>query len=428
MAARRDIQDERHPELVWGARTDVGHARPHNEDSYADVAPLFVVCDGMGGHEAGEVASAIAVTIIADEAPISLDDTALGAAVEAANQAIIGAWSQGVGKEGMGCTATAVQIFGDKMAVAHVGDSRCYLLRAGQIVRITHDHSYVEELVDAGEITADEARVHPARSIITRALGSDPEMYADHFTLDVEKGDRIILCSDGLSSMIADEAIEDVALSCPTPQNCADALVQAALDAGGFDNVTVVVVDVARDAVAERHARQMMRGAFGVLLGMVALLIAAFIGFSLFVGKSWFVGSENGEVAIYKGIHGDFFGMNLYELTERTGVVVSDLPDATQKSLEEGIATASEDAARATVESYRSQIGLERQKAADTEEAASSATHDDGANAAPTSASPTSPATTTSAAPASDSSEGAGAGVNATSVGADAPAAEEGGE
>jgi protein phosphatase len=251
-------------------------------------------------------------------------------------------------------------------------------------------------------------------------------MYADHFTLDVEKGDRIILCSDGLSSMIADEAIEDVALSCPTPQNCADALVQAALDAGGFDNVTVVVVDVARDAVAERHARQMMRGAFGVLLGMVALLIAAFIGFSLFVGKSWFVGSENGEVAIYKGIHGDFFGMNLYELTERTGVVVSDLPDATQKSLEEGIATASEDDARATVESYRSQIGLERQKAADTEEAASSATHDDGANAAPTTASPTSPATTTSAAPASGSSEGAGA--DATSVGADAPAAEEGGE
>jgi len=392
MAASRDIQDERHPELVWGARTDVGHARPHNEDSYADVAPLFVVCDGMGGHEAGEVASAIAVNVIADEAPIALDDTALGAAVEAANQAVIGASAQGVGKEGMGCTATAVQIFGEKMAVAHVGDSRCYLLRAGQIVRITHDHSYVEELVDAGEITADEARVHPARSIITRALGSDPEMYADHFTLDVEKGDRIILCSDGLSSMIADEAIEDVALSCPTPQNCADALVQAALDAGGFDNVTVIVVDIARDAAVERHARQLARGAFSILLGMVGLMIAALVGFSLIVGKSWFVGSENGEVAIYKGIHGDFFGLNLYELTERTGVVVTDLPDATQKSLQEGIAAASEDDARATVDSYRSQIDIDRQKAADAEEAAASATHDEGA---PTTANPTTPAPVT---------------------------------
>ena len=115
------------------------------------------------------------------------------------------------------------------MAVAHVGDSRIYLLHHGTLVRVTHDHSYVEELVDSGQITADEARNHPSRSVVTRALGSDPEMYADHFTLEVSDGDRIILCSDGLSSMILDDEIESIAVSNITPQNAADSLVSAAI-------------------------------------------------------------------------------------------------------------------------------------------------------------------------------------------------------
>ena len=129
----------------------------------------------------------------------------------------------------------------------------------GSLVRLTHDHSYVEEQVDAGEITADEARVHPSRSIITRALGSDPDMYADHFKLDINTGDRIIICSDGLSSMIEDAKIESLAVSAVHPQSCADNLVAAALEAGGLDNVTVVVVDIKDDGAPQKSKHMHMR-------------------------------------------------------------------------------------------------------------------------------------------------------------------------
>ena len=193
--------------ISWGARSDVGLVRGHNEDSFLLRAPLFVVSDGMGGHAAGEIASSVAVETRGERAPGTADDVLLGAAVEAANLAVIRGAEEGIGKPGMGCTATAALIEKNKMAVAHVGDSRIYVLRHGTLVRVTHDHSYVEELVDSGQITADEARTHPSRSIITRALGSDPDMYADHFSLEVNNGDRIILCSDGLSSMISDSEL-----------------------------------------------------------------------------------------------------------------------------------------------------------------------------------------------------------------------------
>ena len=201
--------------LSWGSRTDIGLVRAHNEDSFLVQPPAFAVCDGMGGHAAGEVASSIAVETIGSKLPIHADDVLLGAAVEAANLAVIQGAAEGLGKPGMGCTASCVLVENGKMAIAHVGDSRIYLLHHGTLVRLTHDHSYVEELVDAGEITADEARVHPSRSVITRALGSDPDMYADHFTLDVTAGDRVILCSDGLSSMVEDSEIEAIAFSSP---------------------------------------------------------------------------------------------------------------------------------------------------------------------------------------------------------------------
>ena len=225
-------------QLMWGARSDVGCVRSHNEDSYLVQSPLFCVCDGMGGHAAGEVASSIAVETIAKTAPHTADPALLGAAIEAANAAVIEAALNGLGKPGMGCTATAAYIEGNTIAIAHVGDSRAYLLHEGTLIRVTRDHSYVEELVDAGEITADEARVHPNRSVITRALGSDPAMYADHFSLNIEEGDRLILCSDGLSSMIPDGEIENIATQSSTAQICTDNLVDAALAAGGSDNCT----------------------------------------------------------------------------------------------------------------------------------------------------------------------------------------------
>ncbi len=342
--------------LRWGSRSDVGLVRGHNEDAFLVDAPLFCVCDGMGGQAAGEVASAIAIETIAAHAPLHADDTLLGACIEAANDAIIERGALGEGSPGMGCTASAVLIEDDKMAIGHVGDSRIYLLRAGTLVRATHDHSFVEELVDAGEITPEEARVHPSRSVITRALGNDPEMYADHFLLDAETGDRIIVCSDGLSGMITDAEIEAIAVSSATPQGAADNLVSAALTEGGHDNVTVIVIDVVSDGVAEKRRRAIGRRA-AIWAGALAFILVLLLGIGYaVVQNSWYVADNNGTVAIYHGINGEFLGFGLSDLTVATNIRVSDLPEATQQSLAAGISMGSEEQARETIDSYRAQI------------------------------------------------------------------------
>ena len=386
-AETRNGQTER---LSWGARTDIGLVRGHNEDSFLVQPPLFAVCDGMGGHAAGEVASSIAVQTIGAQAPIHADDILLGAAVEAANAAVIEGAATGKGKPGMGCTASCVLIENNKMAIAHVGDSRIYLLHHGTLVRLTHDHSYVEELVDAGEITADEARVHPSRSIITRALGSDPDMYADHFTLDVSIGDRLIVCSDGLSSMVEDSEIEAIAVSSVTPQSAADNLTSAALSAGGHDNITVIVVDVSDDGAIEAH-RTMRKRLIRRLLIFGGCLLAAMIAAGLvFVNSSWYLANNEGTVGIYQGITGSFMGIPLSHLEETTSVQISDLPDATQQSLIGGLRVGSEEEAKKTVESYRDQIDADKSSAAvtadrtttsgssDTADSSSSATKQNG--------------------------------------------------
>nr|WP_317286258.1 Stp1/IreP family PP2C-type Ser/Thr phosphatase [uncultured Parolsenella sp.] len=349
--------------LSWAGRTDVGLVRGHNEDSYLVRNPLFGVCDGMGGHAAGEVASAIAVRSIASHAPEHADDMLLGAAIEAANEAVIQGAANGEGKPGMGCTATCCIIEGTKMAIAHVGDSRIYLLRAGTLVRLTHDHSYVEELVDAGEITADEARVHPSRSIITRALGSDPDMYADHFSLDVERGDRIILCSDGLSSMVPDAKIELLSVSSATPIDCTDQLVAAALEAGGHDNVSVIVVDVVSDGREEARRLARRRAVLGWLAVLLGLTVVLSIALGFFIRSSWYIGVGGGRVGIYQGIHSSVFGIPLSSLEESTQVSIVDLPESTQHQLSAGIPVASKDDALTAVQAYQTQIEEARAKA-----------------------------------------------------------------
>lgn len=366
--------------LSWGARTDIGLVRGHNEDSFLVQPPLFAVCDGMGGHAAGEVASSIAVQTIGAEAPIHADDILLGAAVEAANAAVIEGAATGKGKPGMGCTASCVLIENNKMAIAHVGDSRIYLLHHGTLVRLTHDHSYVEELVDAGEITADEARVHPSRSIITRALGSDPDMYADHFTLDVSVGDRLIVCSDGLSSMVEDSEIEAIAVSSVTPQSAADNLTSAALSAGGHDNITVIVVDVSDDGAIEAH-RTMRKRLIRRLLIFGGCILAAMVAVGLvFVNSSWYLANNEGTVGIYQGITGSFMGIPLSHLEETTSVQISDLPDATQQSLVGGLHMGSEEEAKRTVESYRDQIDADKSSAAVTADRTTTSSNTDTAD------------------------------------------------
>ncbi len=359
--------------LSWAARTDVGLVRGHNEDSYLARNPLFGVCDGMGGHAAGEVASSIAVRTIAGHAPTTADDALLGAAVEAANEAVIMGAANGEGKAGMGCTASCCVIEGTKMAIAHVGDSRIYLLHAGTLVRITHDHSYVEELVDAGEITADEARVHPSRSIITRALGSDPDMYADHFQLDVERGDRIIVCSDGLSSMVPDSTIEALAVSSATPIDCTDHLVAEALAAGGHDNVSVITIDVVSDGREEARRRARRRAVLGWLGGIAAVAVVSALVLSIVIRTSWYVGVNDGKVGIYQGINSSFMGVRLSSLAQETDVNLQDLPEATRHQLAAGIAVASEEEATNTVNAYAKQIEEDHEKA---EKAASDASSD----------------------------------------------------
>ena len=287
----------------------------------------------------------------------------LGAAIEAANEAVIQGAANGEGKPGMGCTATCCIIEGTKMAIAHVGDSRIYLLRAGTLVRLTHDHSYVEELVDAGEITADEARVHPSRSIITRALGSDPDMYADHFSLDVERGDRIILCSDGLSSMVPDAKIELLSVSSATPIDCTDQLVAAALEAGGHDNVSVIVVDVVSDGREEARRLARRRAVLGWLAVLLGLTVVLSIALGFFIRSSWYIGVGGGRVGIYQGIHSSVFGIPLSSLEESTQVSIADLPESTQHQLSAGIPVASKDDALTAVQAYQTQIEEARAKA-----------------------------------------------------------------
>ena len=354
--------------LAWGSRSDVGLVRSHNEDSMLVEAPLFCVCDGMGGHAAGEVASSIAVQSISKHAPVEADDVMLGAAVEHANREVIQAAEEGRGLPGMGCTASCVLIDGSRMAVAHVGDSRVYVLHAGTLVRVTHDHSFVEELVDAGEITVGEARVHPSRSIITRALGSDPDMYADHFMLDVEAGDRIIVCSDGLSSMVTDAQIEAVAVSNVTPQGAADNLVAEALAEGGHDNVTVVVIDVLDDGSLREHQRFLARGVVRWIIGILLVAVLAAVTVMVFINNSYYIANNDGTVGIYQGVRGEFMGMELSHLSETSSVNVSDLPEAVQAQVEEGIHVGSLEEARNTVESYRDQIDAEKEKAAQVAE------------------------------------------------------------
>lgn len=158
----------------YGSRTEVGHVREHNEDSLLVLPPLFAVADGMGGHEAGEVASELTIKTLAELAPASLDADALERAVVAANLNVIKAPHEGIGRVGMGTTLTCAMIEKERLIIAQVGDSRAYLLHQGTLQQLTRDHSLMADMIEAGQLTEAEARVHPNRSVITRAIGSDP--------------------------------------------------------------------------------------------------------------------------------------------------------------------------------------------------------------------------------------------------------------
>jgi len=229
------------------ARTDTGHQRATNEDSHLERAPLFVVADGMGGAQAGEVASQLAITQFAGDLPGEDGDGAeqrLALAVRRANAEIHALSESDVRRAGMGTTLTAAYVGRGEVSFAHVGDSRAYRLRRGELDRITEDHSLVEELLRQGRLTEEEAEEHPQRSIITRALGPEPDVEVDTVTVAAEDGDVYLLCSDGLTSMLGEGAIAEILRAAPDITVAAEQLVAAALDAGGRDNVTVVLFRV----------------------------------------------------------------------------------------------------------------------------------------------------------------------------------------
>jgi protein phosphatase len=241
-------------DLHHGASTDVGLVRKVNEDSFLVAPPVFVVADGMGGHSGGDVASQMAVEefqrLAEDYDPARGAEHVADAFARAqarivsygeAHRALDPGWHAGT-------TAVVAVLVDDngvtKWLLANLGDSRIYRITEGRLEQISVDHSVVQELIDSGEITPDQAAVHPERHVITRALGSPEGISPDFFLLPLGSVERLLLCSDGISGMIQDKEIEDILETTPDPRDAADRLVRAALEAGGRDNATAIVVDV----------------------------------------------------------------------------------------------------------------------------------------------------------------------------------------
>ncbi|MDQ6909318.1 MAG: Stp1/IreP family PP2C-type Ser/Thr phosphatase [Actinomycetota bacterium] len=236
--------------LEGGGATDVGRVRKMNEDRFLVGDGLYAVADGVGGHQAGEVASEMSVETLAEAFREPTTD-GLVAAIKDANEAVWRLAQDNAEKRGMGTTITAlalVQEDGEEhLTIVNVGDSRAYLFQNGELVQISEDHSLVEELVRKGQLTHEEAQVHPQRSIITRALGMEPEIEVDYWQLVPYRGDRVLLCSDGLTNEVSDDRIASTLRQIRDPQEAARDLVRQAKDHGGNDNITVVVVDVVDD-------------------------------------------------------------------------------------------------------------------------------------------------------------------------------------
>jgi serine/threonine protein phosphatase PrpC len=365
--------------------THAGKVRQNNEDALlvgeGEDETLFVVADGIGGFEAGEVASSLAVDVLKGLKP----DESFKAAIVEANRRIVAAGRGDEKLSGMGTTVVAIRFSGKQgepvAEVAHVGDSRAYLRRGGDMNPITEDHSLVAELVRSGDLTRDQAAEHPQKNLITRALGADEEVNVDTAILPIEAGDRILLCSDGLSDMVSEAGISEILAEFPDdPERAARGLLSAALDAGGNDNITVVVVDVkelpareererrssgisellaaepsVKDArtpsrgkaapsrprrstrAARRKRPSRLRKALGKLvrgLAIVLVLLAALTPVYLWGSSRYFFEFDEGEVVAYQGLPYAPLGINLNQEWRRPGLRESEIKEPYQKPIE----------------------------------------------------------------------------------------------
>jgi serine/threonine protein phosphatase PrpC len=394
--------------LNRGAMTDMGRMRKNNEDRYLIAGRLAAVADGMGGHRAGEVASAIAMEELATlehagpwPTPAEAGE-ALRAVFLAANRRIRETAAKDAEFEGMGTTLVALLEDGDSVHLANVGDSRAYLLRNGELSQVTVDHTLVQELIDEGRLRPDEAERHPQRSIITRALGVESDVEVDLFTYKLLSGDRLLLCSDGLSGVVDEHRIRNVLLRVPEPQRAAEKLVAMANEGGGPDNITVVVLDTsdrlgragertgdldtptgaiahgrdgatselltglhhrvatgdgmgsraqrrqaermrpaARGARASRHSRRrgLRRGLVSLLV--LAVLAAVLLGGRALVFSRYWVGFDHDQVAVFSGVPGNVAGLRLSRVVERTGITRDRVAAGYAPRLDEGVSASS---------------------------------------------------------------------------------------
>ena len=404
--------------MRFAARSDVGLVRQVNQDSGYAGPHLLVVADGMGGHAAGDVASSIAIgeMVSLDGESHGADDALdlLAAALRTANTELQQAMQNQPELQGMGTTVTALLRVGNKIAVAHIGDSRAYLLREGTFTQITHDHSFVQSLIDEGRITEEEAQGHPQRSLVTRVLTGAEGDEPDLAMREAHVGDRYLVCSDGLSGFVAADTIQEILELGMPPGRTADRLVELAMRAGAPDNVTCVigdVVDLVKDeappttqevvgAAAERKraatssipitpaakaaalSRQVNSAAVQedadaesmrlaeegppsgrrhwVRASSLVVLVLAVLAGGGYAAYDWsqrqyFVGQTKGHVAIYQGISQNIGPWNLSHVIADSEIALSDLPDFYRSKVDATVTAATIDDARRLVTNLRVQ-------------------------------------------------------------------------
>jgi protein phosphatase len=401
--------------VLTAAASHVGRIRASNQDSGYAGTHLFMVADGMGGHAGGDVASSLAtqaVTAVADERfdSITVAQDALVEAVKNSAQELSDAVRSHPDLQGMGTTVSALIRYDDKVVIAHIGDSRIYLFRKKKLEQITTDHTFVQKLVETGRITAEEATVHPRRNVLMRVLGDfDTNPDVDTVILETEPGDRWILCSDGLCGYVTDDAVAQILRETPDAAEASNRLVEAALDRGAPDNVTVVIAGVNETNVSaasrpilvgaaaeplifdtvtkripaiggrfgsgaglgeaetfatpdfletiiaedkERASRRRRRWA--AYLAIPVTLIAGFALWGYFWTQSQFyVGADGNAVVIYRGVAGEIAGLNLNSVEQETDIRVTQLPQYLQHAVENNIPVGSYNAALEVVSRIR---------------------------------------------------------------------------
>lgn len=339
--------------------TDVGRSRERNEDAYFTGRTVFAVADGLGGHRAGEVASELAMESIRelDEDPPKKAASHIAEAVRKSNRAVHAQAATDPELKGMGTTLTAVAIHEGVAHLAHVGDSRAYLIRGSTITQMSSDHTLVARMVADGKLTPEQAESHPQRSVLTRALGAERDVQVQSQNMVLSTGDRILLCSDGLSAVIADAEVRSMATPSVPAEDAVRNLIDEANARGGPDNITVVIIDVieapaqrAKGVATEREmpGPRIPRRAV-IWTGVLTFaLIAGALSFRTWTQNSFYVGEEDGKVTIFRGVPGVPLSSDVEEPTD---LEVEDIGSpAIRRSLEQGIRADSLEEARRIIE------------------------------------------------------------------------------